>query len=270
MGGGALNSRLSTQLQGDHHTHTARCGHAEGDAADYVEAALAAGLSAIALTDHLPMYWLPEGQRDPHLAMGLAELPQYVDEVLALQERYQEHIQVRLGIEADYIPGHEEGLRRLLEPYPFELVLGSVHWLDGWMVDGLCSIPRFQQGSDEVDRIWAAYAETLIRAARSGLFDILTHLDLPKKFGFRPSVPFAGRQAGVVAAVVDSGCAVELSSGGLRKPVGEAYPAPDLLAALVAAGVAVVLSSDAHSPGEVGYRFGELRAFLGSVQVGSR
>lgn len=264
-----FDSRLSTASTGDHHTHTTRCGHAEGDAADYVEAALAAGLGTIAITDHVPMFWLPEAERDPHLAMGLHELPKYVEEVLALRARYRGRIEVRLGIEADYIPGHEEGLRRLLEPFPFELVLGSVHWVDGWLVDGPRSIPRFQQGQDEVDRIWAAYAGALIEAARSGLFDVLTHLDLPKKFGYRPSVPFAGHQADVVAAVAASGCAVELSSGGLRRPAAEAYPAPDLLGELAAAGVPVVLSSDAHAPGEVGHRFGELRALLASVQVWS-
>ncbi|HNX49886.1 MAG TPA: histidinol-phosphatase HisJ family protein [Thermoanaerobaculaceae bacterium] len=254
----------------DNHTHTARCGHAEGETVDYVEAALAAGLSAIAVTDHVPMFWLPEDQRDPHLAMALDDLPRYVDEVLALGDQYRDRIDVRLGIEADFIPGHEEGLRRLLEPFPFDLVLGSVHWVDGWLMDGPRSIPRFQQGPDEVDRIWKAYAETLIRAARSGLFDILTHLDLPKKFGFRPSVPFAGRQADVVTAVAASGCAVELSSGGLRKPVGEAYPAPDLLRDLVAAGVPVVLSSDAHAPAEVGFRFDDLRDLLASARAASQ
>jgi histidinol-phosphatase (PHP family) len=237
--------------------------------ADYVEAALAAGLEAIAITDHVPMFWLPEAERDPHLAMGLHELSEYVEEVLVVRERYRGRIEVRLGIEADYIPGHEEGLRRLLEPFPFELVLGSVHWVDGWLVDGPRSVPRFQQGQDEVDRIWAAYARTLVRAARSGLFDVLTHLDLPKKFGYRPSVPFAGHQADVVAAVAASGCAVELSSGGLRRPAAEPYPAPDLLGELAAAGVPIVLSSDAHAPGEVGHRFDDLRALLASLPARS-
>ena len=82
-------------------------------------------------------------------------------------------------------------------------------------------------------------------------------------------MPFAGRQADVVAAVAASGCAVELSSGGLRRPVGEAYPAPDLLGGLVAAGVPIVLSSDAHAPGEVGHRFDDLRALLASLQARS-
>lgn len=253
-------------LEGDHHTHTARCGHAVGEAREYVEAALAAGLRSIAVTDHVPMFWLPEPERDPRLAMRPEELPGYVEEVLALKVEYRGRIEVLLGIEADFVPGHEEGLRRLLAPYPFDLVLGSVHWLGDWLVDGPGSVARFERGQAEVDAIWHAYAGAVVGAAGSGLFDVLTHLDLPKKFGHRPSVPYAGRQAEVVQAVAASGCAAELSSGGMRKPVGESYPSLDLLRDLHAAGVPTVLSSDAHAPDEVGYRFSELRALLDGLE----
>lgn len=242
----------------DCHTHTARCGHAGGRDEEYVERALAAGLTAIAITDHVPFYWLPPFQHDPTLAMAMDELPRYVEAVLALRERYRGQIEVLLGLEADYVAGHEETLARLLASYPFDVVLGSVHWLDGWWVDAPSSLPRYRLGQGEVDRIWASYAEAVVSAARSGLFDVLAHLDLPKKFGFRPSQAFAGAQAEVVAAVAASGCAVELSSAGRRKPVAEDYPSPPLLAALVAAGVPLVLSSDAHAPAEVGWGFAEL------------
>lgn len=252
-------------LDGDHHTHTARCGHAVGEAREYVEAALAAGLGAIAVTDHVPMFWRPRPERDPRLAMRLDELGDYVAEVLALRAEYRGRIEVLLGIEADFVPGCEGELRRLLAPYPFDLVLGSVHWLGDWLVDGPDSIARFERGQDEVDAIWRAYADAVVAAASSGLFDVLTHLDLPKKFGHRPRLPYAGRQAEVVRAVAASGCAVEVSSGGLRKPVGEPYPALDLLRDLHTAGVPLVLSSDAHAPGEVGFRFPELRAMVAAL-----
>ena len=200
--------------------------------------------------------------------MRLEELPGYVEEVLALKGEYRGRIEVRLGIEADFVPGHEDELRRLLALFPFELVLGSVHWLGDWLVDGPASLARFERGQAEVDAIWYAYAGAVIAAAGCGLFDVLTHLDLPKKFGHRPSVPYAGRQAEVVQAVAGSGCAVELSSGGMRKPVGEPYPGPALLRDLHAAGVPFVLSSDAHAPDEVGYRFSELRAQLAGLGDG--
>ncbi len=244
----------------DTHTHTARCGHAGGQDEEFIEQAIARGLSAIAVTDHGPFYWLPEAEHDPTLAMAPAELPRYVEAVLALKERFRGRIEVLLGLEADYVAGQEEALAALLARYPFDVVLGSVHWLDGWWVDAPSSLPRYRRGQAEVDRIWDEYATALIGAARSGLFDVLSHLDLPKKFGFRPSRPFGGRQWEVVEAVAASGCAVELSSAGRRKPVGEAYPSPELLADLVAAGVPLVLSSDAHAPAEVGWGFEELVA----------
>lgn len=251
----------------DTHTHTARCGHAGGADEAYVEAGIAKGLSAIAVTDHLPLYWLPPERRDPSLAMSLEELPRYVEAVLALKERYAGRIEVLLGIEADWVAGHEGTLVRLLDAYPFDVVLGSIHWLDGWWVDAPSSLPRYREGQDEVDRIWAGYAREAIAAARSGLFDVLSHLDLPKKFGFRPSAPFGGLRDEVVAAVAASGCAVELSSAGRRKPVGEDYPSPDLVAALAAAGVPFVLSSDAHAPAEVGFAFPDLAATLRAAGV---
>ena len=244
----------------DTHTHTARCGHAVGRDEEYVEAALVAGLSAIAVTDHLPFYWLPREEHDLRLAMAPEELPRYVEAVLALKERYRGRIEVLLGIEADFVEGREELLEAELARYPFDVVLGSEHWLDGWCVDDPSSIPRYRQGQGEVDRIWARYAGAAIAAARSALFDVLTHLDLPKKFGFRPGEPFAGCEDAVVAAVAASGCAVELSSAGRRRPVGEDYPGPALLRRLVDAGVPLVLSSDAHAPGEVGFAFADLAA----------
>jgi histidinol-phosphatase (PHP family) len=259
---------LTPSFPCDTHTHTARCGHAGGRDEEYVEAAIARGLGAIAVTDHLPFYWLPREQHDPTLAMTPEELPRYVEAVLALKQRYRGSIEVLLGIEADYVPGYEATLAGLLESYPFDVVLGSVHWLDGWWVDAPSSLARYWLGQDEVDRIWARYAEGVIGAARSGLFDVLAHLDLAKKFGYRSSRPFGGRQADIVAAVAESGCTVELSSAGRRKPVGEDYPAADLVRELAGAGVPFVLSSDAHAPAEVGFGFAELAAGARAAGVG--
>jgi histidinol-phosphatase (PHP family) len=252
----------------DTHTHTARCGHAVGRDEEFVEAAIAQGLAAIAVTDHLPFYWLPRERHDLTLAMAPEELPRYVDAVLGLKERYHGRIEVLLGIEADYVEGFEEALETELARYPFDVVLGSEHWLDGWCVDDPRSIPRYRVGQAEVDTIWVRYAQSVVAAAASGLFDVLTHLDLPKKFGFRPSEPFAGREDDVVAAVAASGCAVELSSAGRRRPVGEDYPSPALLRRLIGAGVPLVFSSDAHAAAEVGFAFSDLAAAATTAGAG--
>ena len=235
----------------DYHVHTARCGHAGGTMREYVEAALARGLLEIAFTDHAPLYFLPGDDPDPGLAMTRAELPGYVEEVLALREEYRGRVEVLLGIEADYAEGHEAALRELLAPYDWDVVLGSVHWVAGAWIDAPGAARRHREEGTVF--LWWEYWRLLARAASSGLFDVLTHLDLPKKFGDRMPESLAASEERAVEATRTAGVAIEVSSAGLRKAVGEEYPSPPLLARLVAAGVPIVLSSDAHAPAEVAF-----------------
>ncbi|MBE0475767.1 MAG: histidinol-phosphatase HisJ family protein [Coriobacteriia bacterium] len=234
----------------DLHVHTSLCRHAEGTAAEMAEAARAAGLDVVAITDHLP---LPPGF-DPGYAMGADELEAYVSEVLVAAEgmRSAGGPEVLLGIEADWLPGAEERVGDAVAAYPFDVVLGSVHFLDGWAFDD----PRLAGEWDRRDAgdVWRAYFGRLCAAARSGLFDAMAHPDLVKKFGHRPgfdALPLYEEAASVFAG---AGVAVEVNTAGLRKPVGEAYPSLDFLAACRRAGVSVVTGSDAHHPLEVGFR----------------
>jgi histidinol-phosphatase (PHP family) len=233
----------------DYHVHTARCGHAGGATRDYVLAALSRGLSEIAFTDHVPLYFLPGEDPDPALAMTRAELPGYADEVRALREEFTGRIDVLLGLEADYAEGHEAALEGILRAHDWDVVLGSVHWVAGGWIDAPGSGKRHEIEGSAL--LWREYYRLLAKAAASGLFDVITHFDLPKKFGHRMPPDAADAEAAAVAAARAAGVAIEVSSAGLRKTVGEEYPAPPLLQRLVSAGVPVVLSSDAHAPAEV-------------------
>lgn len=235
----------------DYHVHTARCGHAGGATRDYVLHALSRGLTEIAITDHVPLYFLPGEDPDPGLAMTLAELPGYVEEVLALRGEFRGRIDVLLGIEADYAEGHEEALRALLEPWDWDVVLGSVHFVAGGWIDAPGAGARHEREGSA--NLWDEYYRLLAKAASSGLFDVMTHFDLPKKFGHRRPPECEAAEDAAVAAAAAAGVAVEVSSAGIRKPVGEEYPGPALLGKLVAAGVPLVFSSDAHAPAEVAW-----------------
>jgi histidinol-phosphatase (PHP family) len=237
----------------DHHVHTFRCGHAGGASRDFVLRAIERGLAEIAFTDHIPLYFLPESQRDPRLAMRENQFDDYLAEVEALRAEFAGAISVKLGLEADYAEGHEETLARWLARADWDLVLGSVHWVAGDWIDAPGSAARF--ASEGTEALYAEYYRLLARAARTGLFDVLTHFDLPKKHGHRPSAPLFDAEGEAIRAALEGGCAVEISSAGLRKPVGEAYPEPRLLARLVDAGVPVTFSSAAHAPAEVGFGY---------------
>jgi histidinol-phosphatase (PHP family) len=235
----------------DYHNHTARCGHAEGSMEEYVERAIALGLREIGFADHLYLYFLPADRRDASLAMAEEQLPGYVDSVLWLRRQYPE-IAVRLGIEADYVPGQEEALRRALAPYPWDYVYGSIHFIDDWGFDDSRYIRRYDDW--DLDDLYGRYFDLVKGAAGTGLFDVMGHLDVIKKFGHRPKGEVAALYASVAAALKDARVAIEISTAGLRKPVGEIYPGPELLQACARQGVPVTLGSDSHKPEEVGFQ----------------
>jgi histidinol-phosphatase (PHP family) len=250
----------------DYHVHTFRCGHAGGASRDFVLAAIEQGLSEIGFADHIPLYFLPEAERDPRLAMREDQFDGYVREVEELRQEFAGRIAVRLGLEADYAEGQEADLARWLSRADWDLVLGSVHWVaGGWIDDPAGSPARFER--EGVEGLYDEYYRLLGKAARTGLFDVLAHFDLPKKHGHRPAQPRTRAEDEAIVAARESGCAVEISSAGLRKPVAEAYPEPRLLARIIAAGVPVTFSSDAHAPAEVGWGYERTRAL--AVECGA-
>jgi len=260
--------RHNSRVRGlpDYHVHTFRCGHAGGASRDFVLRAVELGLSEIGFTDHIPLYFLPPGERDPKLAMREDQFDGYVREVEALRDEFAGTIAVRLGLEADYAEGHEAELARWLGRADWDLVLGSVHWVAGdWIDDPGRSPARFER--EGADALYDEYYRLLAGAARTGLFDLLTHFDLPKKHGHRPAAPRTEAEEKALAAAREAGCAVEISSAGLRKAVGEAYPEPRLLARMVDLGIPVTFSSDAHAPAEVGWGYTQTAAIARAAGV---
>ncbi len=236
----------------DYHWHTSRCGHAAGDMAEYVAQARKRGLKEVGFADHVPMYWLPEGERDPDLAMAEDELSCYVQEVLRLREENPD-INICLGLEADFIPGWEQPLKEILLSYPFDYVIGSVHYIDGWGFDNPGLVYEYENRN--INEIYEIYFDQFCWAARSGIFDIIAHPDLIKKFGYRPDrLPLElYRSAALILA--ESGVCLEVNTAGLRAPVGEIYPAREFLSECRKKGIPVTTGSDAHKPEQVGQGF---------------
>lgn len=175
---------------------------------------------------------------------------------------------LRLGIEADFVPGAEDRMATLLEARPFDYVVGSVHFVGRGAVDH----PDHDLWHDEgdPDANWRRYFQTLAEAARSGLFDILGHPDLVKVWGRERPGPERDPRfyyEPAVEAIAETGIVVEVSTAGLRKPVGEIYPAPELARMCVDAGAEFSLSSDAHTPEQVGYGYEQALAFLEQLGV---
>lgn len=233
----------------DYHTHSLLCGHAEGTPADYVRVAEARGLAEIALTDHAPA---PDGY-DPVHRMAPHLFNVYRDWVEHAQ-RTSENLTVLFGVEADYYEGGMEALRRWLDEHPFDVVLGSVHYLDYGNPDypSLFAVDR----PDNIEHIWSLYFERMVGMAQTGLFDVATHIDLPKKSGLRMDGKAICRLAeSALDALAEAGMAIEINTSGYTHAVGEAYPSPALLAAARSRDIPIVFGSDAHRPERVGADF---------------
>jgi histidinol-phosphatase (PHP family) len=175
---------------------------------------------------------------------------------------------LRLGIEADFIPGREDRMANLLEARDFDYVVGSVHFLGSRAVDHE-GYDVWEDNSDP-DRVWRRYFEMLAEAARSGLFDVLAHPDLVKVWGRGRPLPERDPRffyEPAIEAIAESGIAVEVSTAGLRKPVGEIYPSHAFAEMCVEAGAEFALSSDAHAPEQVGYGYDRAMHFLEGLGV---
>jgi histidinol-phosphatase (PHP family) len=176
---------------------------------------------------------------------------------------------LRLGIEMDYVAGREDLIANLLDSQPFDYVVGSVHFVRDQAVD--VDVWDIWDTVGDPDRVWRLYFDALAEAAGSGLYDILAHPDLVKVWGSGRPAPERDPRfyyEPAVQAIEQSGIAVEVSTAGLRKPVGEIYPAPGFAAMCVDAGAAFALSSDAHVPADIGYAYDRALEAMGAWGIG--
>jgi histidinol-phosphatase (PHP family) len=229
----------------------------------YREAAAAAGVEELGVAEHVYRF---------RQALELWRHPFWEEQALDDLDAYCEFVLaagLKLGVECDFVPGAEDRTASLLEARDFDYVVGSVHFLgeaavdhEGWDV---------WEGRGDADEVWRRYFEALAECARSGLFDILAHPDLVKVWGRARPLPDRDPRhfyEPAVEAIAESGIAVEVSTAGLRKPVGDLYPSRGFAEMCVEAGAPFALSSDAHLPEQVGFGYERALEFLGELGVG--
>jgi histidinol-phosphatase (PHP family) len=180
----------------------------------------------------------------------------------------REETDLKLGIEADFVPGREDRMANLLDARDWDYVVGSVHFLRDEALDQRGDWDVWRSG--DPDKVWPRYFETLGEAARCGLFDILAHPDLVKVWGEdapRPDGDLRRYYERAMEGIAESDVAIEVSTAGLRKPVGEIYPSRAFLEMCLEAGRPVSLSSDAHRPEDLGHEYERAVDWLAEVGV---
>ena len=243
----------------DYHMHTPSCNHAKGSIAEYAQAAVDAGLKEIGMSDHSPM---PNGF-DAAWRMDESELDSFLEELEAAQHQFKGQLSIKAALEVDYYQGAEEYITYLANYYDWDYLMGSVHFIGDWGFDNPDEVSRFE--TCDIEQAYCDYFKLVELSAACGLFDIIGHPDLIKKFGYRApkgSVAVAQAQDAMLAAVKKADVALEISSAGLRKPVREIYPHPTLVEKAAALAIPFAYGSDAHAPSEVGHAMNDCLALL--------
>ena len=243
----------------DYHMHTPLCGHAIGKPEEYAAQAIAVGLKEIGFSDHAPLVTGP----DPKITMRYDQLPDYYEMIEDVQAKFLNRLEIKMGLEADFIPGFEADTEELINDYSYDYVIGSVHFIKDWAFDNPDDLRQWKY--QDIDDVYRQYYDLLRQSAKSKLFDIMGHVDLVKKFGHRAKADMTGEIKETAKAFKAAGVAVEINTAGLRKPVGEMYPAPDALKIYCKAGVPLTFGSDAHDPRDVGKDFDKAVALAKSV-----
>jgi len=235
----------------DYHIHTDRCGHAKGSLEEYYREAQRKGLEEIGFADHFPLDLL--GFTPPiKVTMEGEELSQYVIDIDKLRQE-KNNPSVKLGIEVDYLPGREEAIKKEINPYPFDYIMGSVHFLGNWDFTNPQVAYEYENLKDhEIFKIHEEYFQLIEEVVQSGIFDIIGHIDVIKKFGYLPRKGTRYLMERVSDLLKDADICIEVNTAGFYAPIKEFYPGLELLKLCYHKRIPITLGSDAHRPADVG------------------
>lgn len=242
----------------DYHIHTV-LSDGKNNHEEMVLSAIEKGLDEIGFSDHVcikPVDW----------AMRAIDIPVMTNHILDLKEKFQDKIKIRYGMELDYFPGHEAELKEIIDSVPLDYVIGSVHFIDDWNFDTDKSL----YGKWSNDELYSKYFEIVQRAAESGLFDIIGHLDIIKKFQVYPDSDLTDLFEETIGKIAENNLVVELNTGGADRPCGEFTPGRMLLEICHKYNVPVTLTSDAHKKEQVARHYEtaiELLQQIGYIEI---
>lgn len=254
---------MNKETKFDLHTHHERCGHAIGTIEDYILAAIDQELDVIGISDHTPYFYSDNDHLYPRITMKKSEFSNYINDILQLKERYANKIDVLLGVEADFFPEHLDIYKANLKKYPFDYIIGSVHYV---LDESIFNKRRWDNLThEEKVNVKDTYYRMIRAATKSGLFHIIGHIDAMKA-NYPPFSDIETSELEETLKVIgESGVAIEVNTSGKTKEVGGWYPADDILERALFYNVAITFGSDAHTPERVGDDFDEVRQKLKDI-----
>lgn len=243
------------------HTHSSFCGHAKDSLEAMVEAASRAGVRVMGATEHYPV----KERFDPfkHASMPVERLESYCQAVLDEREQHPE-LELLLGCELDWLGEDEDRDLRTKDFDRFDIVLGSVHFVDGWLINSTRTKERWHEV--DVDAIWMRYIDLWCEAATSTMpFTVMSHPDVIKKFGYYPSFDLVPHFERMAQAALDGGRMIEVNTSGKYAPCAQYHPSPEMLEVFARAGVDCTVGTDAHRAADIVRDVREAYAYMYSA-----
>lgn len=247
----------------DYHVHLETGPYSLDWLKKYLEVAQEQGITDLGFSEHgyrfkqskeiLYNPWIEKQQTE--------NVEEYVNLVLKAKKQ---GLPVKLGVELDFVPGKEKKIENFIQSYPWDYVIGSIHWIEDWGFD----LPEMKEKWDhgKVIDIYGSYFSIMKQLLASHLFDIIGHLDVIKVFGYKPEQKdydiLLSLYDQIIEPIKKSGAVVEMSTAGLRKPVRELYPSKELMEQLTANNIPMMINSDAHRPEDVGAGYEQGIAYL--------
>ncbi len=242
----------------DYHIHTMLCNHAEYPMEAYIQMAVDIGLKQICFLDHLTIR-----KSEGELSMSPDEVPFYFQAVQTLRHRYDGVIDVKAGLEIDFNSAHTNLFQDIVDTYSFDVIGSSLHFLGNLNIVSRGS--AWKHGILNTDYIYGLYLEQLEKMLDYNYFDVVCHLDLVKKFGWKSSISFDKEFNEILSKIKGRNLTVELNTSGYNHPVKEAYPSFNIIKKCHEAGIGITLGSDAHNPESVGRHFDRALSLLVSA-----
>lgn len=245
-------------LIADYHIHTAYSCDAQTSMDEMCQAAIQAGIREVGFSDHYDLHPLEEFRE--HLDLGA-----WWDSFQMCKAKYEGQLILRAGVEVGEPHLFPEKVQALISNYPWDFILGSLHWV------GDNSVFDSRSFEDPEDHVYRAYFEELMNLVTHGEFDILAHFDVIKRYGFEVYGPFYPERyedliRPILARLAANQRSLEINSATMRRSIDR--PSPDRTIVrwfIEEGGQYLTLGSDAHLPQDIGFGF-ELMKSLVSEQ----
>lgn len=235
-------------LEKDYHTHSSFSPDAKDSMEKMVLNAIKIGLKEIVFTDHF------EIKEDGGPTKSFSD-PLYLDrtakECLRLKEKYDGIIYIGLGIELGQSHKDSDLAEKILSTYPYDFVLASYHKINN------IDLSLYDYESIDREELMVKYLSGLLEIAKSSDYDVLSHLDLIKRYAAKKNIKLRIEKEEnlvrqILKEVIKRNKAIEINTSGYRCPANESLPSKEVLSWYKEMGGRyVTVGSDSHNANDI-------------------